>query len=68
MTDTKDNEIIETVKALNIAGVIPDLYKDAVQPAAKEIGKGLATLAKTINVALSPITGFVWGYEQIENM
>ncbi|PLX95334.1 MAG: hypothetical protein C0620_04445 [Desulfuromonas sp.] len=66
MSDKKDNEIIETAKALNIAGVVPDLYKDAVQPAAKEIGKGLAVVAKTINVALSPIAGLVWGYEQIE--
>ena len=42
-------------------------YDDAVKPAAKEVGKALETVVKTINVALSPIKGLVWSYEQFED-
>jgi hypothetical protein len=42
------------------------VYKDAVQPAAKEVGKSLATVAKAINVAIAPVAVLVWGYEQIQ--
>lgn len=41
------------------------VYKDAIQPAAKEVGKALTTLAKTVNLALAPLSGLVWGYEQV---
>jgi hypothetical protein len=43
------------------------IYQDLLQPAAKEIGKGLETVAKTINIALSPVKAMVWGYEKIED-
>lgn len=43
------------------------LYDDAIKPAAKEIGKSLETVAKTVNIALSPVSALVWGYSQIEN-
>lgn len=42
------------------------VYQDAMQPAVKELGKGLLTVAKAVNVALSPMAGLVWGYEQIQ--
>lgn len=42
------------------------IYEDLMQPAVKEIGKGLYTLSKTIHIALAPISALVWGYEQIE--
>ena len=42
------------------------IYDDAIQPAAKEIGKSLETVAKAVNVALSPVSALVWGYDQIE--
>lgn len=50
------------------AGVelVKTAYGDALQPVAKEAGKALATLGKTVNVALSPIRGLVWGWERIE--
>lgn len=47
--------------------VVKTVYNDALQPAAKEIGKTLGTLGKTINVVLSPIRGMVWSWEQIES-
>ncbi len=54
-------------------------YPDALRPAAREfgssaapVGKELAkagvTLAKTINVALAPLRGMVWGYEKFEEI
>lgn len=66
MSDEESNEFTDKAKALNIGAVVPELYKDAVSPAAKEIGKGLQTVAKAANLALKPISGLVWGYEKIE--
>lgn len=61
-SNTKD--VIDAVSGL--AKAIP-VYDDAIRPAAKEIGKGLQTVAKTVNIALAPVTALVWGYDQIEN-
>lgn len=44
--------------------VAPIVYKDTVQPAAKEIGKSLETIAKTVRICLTPLSVLVWGYEQ----
>ncbi|MCB1047644.1 MAG: DUF4393 domain-containing protein [Calditrichaeota bacterium] len=41
------------------------IYQDALQPAMIEIGKNLETVAKTVRIALSPLSALVWGYEQI---
>lgn len=41
------------------------VYEDVIQPAAKEVGIGLQTLAKTIHIALAPVSALVWGYEKI---
>jgi len=60
---TKD--IIDAVKG--VAEAVP-IYDDMVQPAAKELSKGLVTLAKTVNLALAPLEGVVWGYEKIKNI
>ncbi|MGI2141937.1 DUF4393 domain-containing protein [Shewanella baltica] len=43
------------------------IYQDALQPAARELGKALGTVAKTINVALAPVSALVWGYDQIKD-
>lgn len=48
-----------------VISVVPELYRDGVSPAVKELGKGLETLAKTINLALDPLRGLIWGYEQV---
>jgi hypothetical protein len=42
------------------------VYQDIVQPAAKEIGVGLQTVAKTVHIALAPISALVWGFDQIK--
>ena len=59
---TKD--IIDSVKG--VAEAVP-IYDDMLQPAAKELGKGFLTVAKTVNVALAPLQGVVWGYEKIRD-
>jgi len=63
--NSKDNNVKSTIDAMTgLAKAVP-IYNDAVQPAAKEIGKSLATVTKTINIALAPISALVWGYEKI---
>lgn len=41
------------------------VYDDIIGPSAKELGRGLTVVAKTVNIALEPINAFVWGYAQI---
>jgi hypothetical protein len=36
-----------------------------MQPAAKEVGTALQTVAKAIHVVLAPVAALVWGYEKI---
>lgn len=63
--NSKDSNLKSTIEAVTgLVKAVP-VYNDSVQPAAKEIGKSLETIAKTINLALAPISALVWGYEQI---
>ncbi|MBS9839427.1 DUF4393 domain-containing protein [Vibrio alginolyticus] len=69
MTNESSNEsnIEGTINAVTgLAKAIP-VYEDALQPAAKEIGKALGTVAKTVNVALAPVSALVWGYDKIKD-
>lgn len=52
--------------ATELAKAVP-VYQDLVQPAAQELGKGLKTVAQTVNVVLAPVSMFIWGYEQIKD-
>ena len=62
---SKDTNVKSTIDAVTgLVKAVP-VYNDAIQPAAKEVGKSLATIAKTINIALAPISALVWGYEKI---
>ncbi len=64
---SEQENIKETVEAVRgILEAIP-IYQDAIQPAAKEIGKSLQTIAKTIHVVLAPVSALVWGFEQIQD-
>jgi hypothetical protein len=56
--DIKKELIVEFVKTA---------YDDALQPVAKELGKALGTLGKTINTVLVPLRGMVWSWEKIES-
>lgn len=55
-----------TIKA--VTGLVKEVpvYEDAIQPVAKEAGKALQTVGRTVNAALMPVRGLVWGIEQIE--
>lgn len=60
-----DSEIAS--KTIDVIGEIaPELYKDALQPTAKQIGKTLETGSKAVNMLLAPVSGMVWGYEKIK--
>lgn len=61
-----EGNVEATINAVTgLAKAVP-IYQDALQPAAKEIGKALGTIAKTVNVALAPVSALVWGYDQIK--
>lgn len=58
--------IKDTADAIKgVAEAVP-VYQDVLQPAAKEIGTALQTVAKAVHVALAPVSALVWGYEQIK--
>lgn len=66
MSVDSNNNIKNTVEAVTgLIKAIP-IYEDALQPAAKEVGKALGTLAKTIHIALAPISSLIWGYDQVK--
>jgi hypothetical protein len=50
-----------------VTGLVKEIpvYQDLLQPSVREVGKGLHTVAKTVNIALSPLGALVWGYDQI---
>lgn len=65
--EKQEGNVEATINAVTgLAKAIP-IYQDALQPAAKEIGKALGTVAKTVNVALAPVSALVWGYDQIKD-
>lgn len=51
-----------------VTGLVKEIpvYEDAIQPLAKEAGKALQTVGRTVNAALMPVRGLVWGIEKIE--
>ena len=61
--ESRNRDIAEAVKG--IVQAVP-IYEDAIQPAAKQIGKGLETIAKAMQVALEPLAGLVWGYDRFK--
>ena len=62
----EEKQIIEAVKALGLSDLAPEIYHDMLQPAAHQIGDGLATIAKAVKISLAPLEAGVWGYEQIK--
>ena len=67
MPDSKESNVKTTVELVSAIIKEVPVYNDALQPAAKQIGKSLETITKTVNIALAPIKALVWGYEQIEH-
>lgn len=62
---SEESNIAEVIKATEgLVKAVP-VYDDLVKPAAREVGQSLETIAKTINLILSPLRATIWGYEQI---
>ncbi len=63
---SNENKIRDAADAIKgLAEVIP-VYQDGLQPAVREIGVGLQTIAKTIHIALAPISALVWSYDTLK--
>lgn len=60
--ESKIRDAADAIKA--VLEAVP-VYQDVVQPAAKEIGVALQTVAKTSRIAVVPLEALVWGYEKI---
>lgn len=65
-SSTQESNVEGTIKA--VTGLVKEVpvYEDAIQPLAKETGKALQTVGRTVNAALLPVRGLVWGIEKIE--
>lgn len=61
-----ENKTRDTIDAMTSLAKAVSIYPDMIQPAAKELGKGLQTVAQAINATLTPLRLLVWGSEQIE--
>jgi hypothetical protein len=46
-----------------VGSLAPEVYRDAIQPAAKEIG---TTLGRAVRVALAPVRAVAWSWEHAE--
>ncbi len=63
---SEESKIRDTAEAVKgIVEAVP-VYHDVVQPAAREVGTALQTVAKTIHIALAPVSALIWGYDQIK--
>ena len=47
-----------------VAKVAKEGYEDALQPAAREVGDTIRTVARLLNVVMAPVKGTVWTLEQ----
>jgi len=60
--ETDDIPIIPSGKIKNVIDATTGLvkaipiYEDAIQPAAKQIGKALETVTKAVNISLAPVS------------
>lgn len=64
---TEENKIRDAADAIKgVVEAIP-VYQDVVQPAAKELGTALQTVAKTLHIVLAPISALVWGYDRVKD-
>lgn len=62
----EENKIRDAADAIKgIVEAVP-IYQDVVQPAAKEVGIALQTVAKTLHIILAPVSSLVWGYDKIK--
>lgn len=65
--DEEKKIILDAFKELGVKDILPQIYTDLLQPAVKESGRNLLTVAKAISIAFSPLKGAIWGYEKIHD-
>lgn len=56
--------------AAELAGQVlekTNFYEDTMQPVCKELGKTFGIVGKAVNIALTPISTMIWGYDKISN-
>jgi hypothetical protein len=64
---TTDDETKKALAALGAGPAAAELYRDLLQPAAKELGNNLHAVAKLITAALSPLHAMVWGIDKVRD-
>jgi len=47
----------QAAKALGITQLVPAIYDDLLQPAAREVGQKFVAVAKAVGIALAPLGG-----------
>ena len=57
----------QAAQALGITQLVPTIYRDLLQPAARETGQRLVVVARAVSIALAPLEAAVWGYERIRD-
>lgn len=63
---SEPSELKDMVNAVTgLAKAVP-VYQDVVQPAAQEVGKALHVVARTVHIALAPVSALVWGFDQMK--
>lgn len=60
-----EDSISKVAKALGVEQVTPEIYKDLLQPAFQETGNNLLLVAKSVSIALTPLSMTVWGYDKL---
>lgn len=65
MNPSEHDGVVKQV-ALDALQLLPRAYDDLLKPSAQELGKGLQTIAKSLNIVLSPLAGMVWGFERLQ--
>lgn len=57
----------QAAHVLGITKLVPAIYQDLLQPAAREMGQRLVVVARAVSIALAPLEAAVWGYERIRD-
>ena len=62
----EEKQMADVAKALGLSEVVPEIYRDMLQPAAKKLGSGLTTVAEAVCIALAPLEASTWAYKEIK--
>lgn len=65
MTEDKPTEVGDIAKSIAVIVDKVPVYEDAVQPAARQLGKSLELIARAIHAALKPLEAWIWSTEKL---